>query len=146
AAMILRECYARALHQFDTKQGALRAALSCYNTGNFTDGFSNGYVMQVAQNVSSTRQGAKSPIPALAPSASRPGALQKPRPKIRRNAPPVVLRTDTEMAADSPLFVSNSAAPSSEQQRVNQDKPKAMFVYTEPQAADTNNAKVSEAG
>lgn len=144
AAMILRECYARALHPFDTKQGALRAALSCYNTGNFKDGFSNGYVMQVAQNVGSSSGATMLPIPALEPSGPLPRVRQRARPTIRRNAPPVVLRSDAEKAADSPLFVSNSAMPSETQAHANEGKPKQMFVYTDPKAGDASNAENDE--
>jgi type IV secretion system protein VirB1 len=41
---ILFEAYGRAVKQFGTGQIALQAALSEYNTGNFKDGFRNGYV------------------------------------------------------------------------------------------------------
>ncbi len=44
---ILSACYARALSTHRDQQRALRAALSCYNTGNFTKGFANGYVGKV---------------------------------------------------------------------------------------------------
>lgn len=44
---VLKDCYARALKQFSEGQPALTAALSCYNTGNFRNGFSNGYVRKV---------------------------------------------------------------------------------------------------
>jgi len=38
-AAILAECYTRALPIHDNEQSALRAALSCYYSGNFTRGF-----------------------------------------------------------------------------------------------------------
>ena len=47
AQAVLSECYARALPKHRQAQQALRAALSCYNTGNFTRGFTNGYVDKV---------------------------------------------------------------------------------------------------
>lgn len=46
AQAVLVECYQRANRQHDGS-GALYAALSCYNTGNFTYGFKNGYVNKV---------------------------------------------------------------------------------------------------
>lgn len=47
AQTVLSDCYARALHHHLDQQQALRAALSCYNTGNFRRGFANGYVGKV---------------------------------------------------------------------------------------------------
>src|SRR5690554_2944584 len=47
AQKVLSDCYARSLPQHKDPQQALRAALSCYNTGNFTHGFTNGYVGKV---------------------------------------------------------------------------------------------------
>ncbi len=47
AQKVLSDCYARSLPRHKGPQQALRAALSCYNTGNFTRGFSNGYVGKV---------------------------------------------------------------------------------------------------
>lgn len=47
AQKVLTDCYQRALRQTADEQRALRSALSCYNTGNFERGFSNGYVGKV---------------------------------------------------------------------------------------------------
>lgn len=47
AQTVLSDCYARALNVHRNQQQALRAALSCYNTGNFRRGFANGYVGKV---------------------------------------------------------------------------------------------------
>ena len=47
AQTVLSDCYARALNGHRDQQQALRAALSCYNTGNFHRGFANGYVGKV---------------------------------------------------------------------------------------------------
>ncbi|PLC53924.1 type VI secretion protein [Pollutimonas nitritireducens] len=60
AQTVLAECYARALPRKTDPQHALRAALSCYNTGNFKRGFANGYVGKVLAQ-------AKIKVPALAP-------------------------------------------------------------------------------
>lgn len=46
-ALILKDCYARALPRFGEEQTALRAALSCYQSGNFSTGFRTGYVTKV---------------------------------------------------------------------------------------------------
>lgn len=55
-ALILTDCYARALPKqkdkraepsHEEKQVALRAALSCYQSGNFSTGFRTGYVQKV---------------------------------------------------------------------------------------------------
>jgi type IV secretion system protein VirB1 len=47
AQTVLADCYSRALRGHRREQQALRAALSCYNTGNFSRGFTNGYVDKV---------------------------------------------------------------------------------------------------
>lgn len=46
-AHVLTDCYSRALGRFGEEQTALRAALSCYQSGNFRTGFSTGYVTQI---------------------------------------------------------------------------------------------------
>lgn len=63
AQTVLADCYARALPGHKDPQQALRAALSCYNTGNFSRGFSNGYVGKVLTQ-------AHIKVPALAPLAN----------------------------------------------------------------------------
>lgn len=47
AQTVLKDCYVRATKRFEQGQTALLAAFSCYNTGNFERGFSNGYVRKV---------------------------------------------------------------------------------------------------
>lgn len=59
AQRVLVDCYQRAAKQYGPGQRALYAAFSCYNTGNLTDGFSNGYVSQVIA-------GAGLPVPPIA--------------------------------------------------------------------------------
>lgn len=51
AATVLQDCYSRAATGAGAGQGALRSALSCYNTGNFKRGFANGYVAKVSSRV-----------------------------------------------------------------------------------------------
>jgi type IV secretion system protein VirB1 len=60
ASEILTDCYDRAVRQYTAGQPALLAALSCYNTGDFTAGVQNGYVQRVAT-------GSVLPVPALLP-------------------------------------------------------------------------------
>ncbi|UHL64075.1 transglycosylase SLT domain-containing protein [Paralcaligenes sp. KSB-10] len=75
AQTVLAECYARSLSRHKAPQQSLRAALSCYNTGNFTRGFTNGYVGKVLAK-------ANIKVPALAPlkeAASHPASEDAPR-------------------------------------------------------------------
>lgn len=44
---ILTVCYERARQRMVTPQTALRAAFSCYESGNFTSGFRDGYVLKI---------------------------------------------------------------------------------------------------
>lgn len=50
AARVLTECFVRASDGEANDQVALRNALSCYNTGNFTRGHANGYVARVERS------------------------------------------------------------------------------------------------
>jgi len=86
AQTVLADCYSRALPTQKDPQHALRAALSCYNTGNFRRGFTNGYVGKVL-----AQAGIK--VPALVPlngdttssatavTPSQPSNKAKPKPK-----------------------------------------------------------------
>lgn len=47
AAAILGQCFRRATKEYGDQQAALRAALSCYYSDNFTTGFAVGYVEKV---------------------------------------------------------------------------------------------------
>lgn len=62
AQTVLSECYGRALNRYSNPQQAVRAALSCYNTGNFDRGFSNGYVGKVLAEAGIT-------VPAIQPTS-----------------------------------------------------------------------------
>ncbi|MBN3815178.1 lytic transglycosylase domain-containing protein [Paraburkholderia sp. Se-20369] len=55
---VLSNFYVNASKQYRDQQGALLAAISAYNTGDFEKGFSNGYVNTVIRN-------AGMPVPAL---------------------------------------------------------------------------------
>ncbi|MGU7773018.1 lytic transglycosylase domain-containing protein [Burkholderia sp. MR1-5-21] len=63
---ILTECYARSTGTGRPAQAALRAALSCYYSGNFTTGFSSGYVNRVVASArDNAREGGIEPIPVV---------------------------------------------------------------------------------
>lgn len=65
AARVLSNCYTRGVAVSGEGQGALHAALSCYNTGSLSNGIKNGYVRNVLAQ-------ANLPVPELLPLA--PGA------------------------------------------------------------------------
>lgn len=84
AARVITDCYQRAKPLYGDEQSALQAALSCYNTGNFKKGMSNGYVMAVASNATldvpaliPITSGSSNPIK-LKSSAAPTGTLPKP--------------------------------------------------------------------
>ena len=47
AEVVLRGCYDAAASRYGPGQGALQAALSCYNTGGYARGLANGYVQNI---------------------------------------------------------------------------------------------------
>lgn len=51
ASVVIGDCYDRASRRYGQGQYALRAALSCYNTGSFSRGFANGYVGKVGSRL-----------------------------------------------------------------------------------------------
>lgn len=72
AQAVLVECYQRASQQREGP-AALYAALSCYNTGNFTYGFRNGYVDKVLAGASARNTHQVPPIPdGSLPTAKQP--------------------------------------------------------------------------
>jgi type IV secretion system protein VirB1 len=71
AAAILTECFARAARTEADQQFALRKALSCYYSGNFSTGFSAGYVERVVSHALDDGHHEVAPIP-LAPGAAVP--------------------------------------------------------------------------
>ncbi|MBU9126817.1 lytic transglycosylase domain-containing protein [Burkholderia multivorans] len=63
---ILTDCFARSAGTGRAPQAALRAALSCYYSGNFTTGFSSGYVSRVVASAQrNAREGGVTPIPVV---------------------------------------------------------------------------------
>jgi len=67
AATILQWNYASATRKISGEQAALQAAISAYNTGSFTKGFSNGYVQKVLNNSSANVTPTGEQIKAAAP-------------------------------------------------------------------------------
>lgn len=78
AQTVLSECYGRALNRYPGPQQAVRAALSCYNTGNFDRGFSNGYVGKVLAEAGIT-------VPAIKPQPRTPKADRSTSPASNQN-------------------------------------------------------------
>lgn len=65
---ILKECFSRARKNND-EQDALRAAFSCYYSGNFITGFKHGYVLKVVSGGQPAKS-SKSKTVAVAPAAA----------------------------------------------------------------------------
>ena len=61
-ARILAENYAGASKQYGEGQKALRAAISAYNTGNYKNGFTNGYVAKVDASAGVESSGSVPPL------------------------------------------------------------------------------------
>lgn len=74
AASILRECFVRAGRTVDDEQLALRRAISCFYSGNFSTGFSAGYVDRVVAHAGADAAVGGTPIPVVpdAPASNRP--------------------------------------------------------------------------
>ncbi|CAG4913471.1 lytic transglycosylase domain-containing protein [Paraburkholderia gardini] len=70
-AAILQDCYAQARKSRPEVQGALRAGLSCYASGDFATGYRTGYVQRVVHNVVDSGSGFPVPtVPAIDPLVS----------------------------------------------------------------------------
>jgi type IV secretion system protein VirB1 len=72
-ARILIENYVGASKRYGSGEGALRAAISAYNTGNYQSGFSNGYVAKIDAVVGSMT-GMPPPLVARGAGNARPDA------------------------------------------------------------------------
>ncbi|PLC48078.1 type VI secretion protein [Pollutimonas subterranea] len=103
AQKVLSDCYARSLPRHKAPQQALRAALSCYNTGNFTRGFTNGYVGKVLA-MADIKVPALVPLKEAASHPTREGeSTQPPSTKNPGQEPP----TQVQGTADG--FIANPA-------------------------------------
>ncbi|WP_088153790.1 lytic transglycosylase domain-containing protein [Achromobacter xylosoxidans] len=76
AQRVLVNCYKRAAELHGPGQNALYAAFSCYNTGNLTAGFKNGYVGKLIA-------GAGLPVPAIVKDAHSSKAPAPKQPKTQ---------------------------------------------------------------
>lgn len=74
SATILQGNYQAAKRKTVDEQAALHAALSAYNTGSFTRGFSNGYVQRVVNNATPQGQKPATPIPLAPAKEAKPKA------------------------------------------------------------------------
>jgi type IV secretion system protein VirB1 len=98
AARILSGCYARAVAVQGEGQAALRAALSCYNTGSFTAGIRNGYVRKVSAKAGLF-------VPELLPASSGTSQTIRSAPPPRAGGEP-----DVFAAGDADAFAGESGA------------------------------------
>nr|WP_227747037.1 lytic transglycosylase domain-containing protein [Paraburkholderia franconis] len=77
-AAILTDCFARSSRAPVDQQMALRAALSCYYSGNFTTGFRAGYVGKVVMSARMNAvRGGVEPIPVVSDAHAPPLARDK---------------------------------------------------------------------
>jgi len=103
AATILQWNYESATKKISGEQAALQAAISAYNTGSFTKGFSNGYVQKVLNNspVNVTAAGEQNyqatPIAVIA--AAKPDAGKR-KPTVPSDSD-IVKLTASKEAADT---------------------------------------------
>lgn len=85
AATILHGNYQIARNKVQGEQAALHAALSAYNTGSFSKGFTNGYVQKVINNAGTATPGATMqavvPIPLLTVKTARPATKLRVQPE-----------------------------------------------------------------
>ena len=103
AATILHWNYQAASRKVQGEQAALHAALSAYNTGSFTRGFSNGYVQKVVNNA-----GAAPAVPVVAPIPLLGAKAPKQTPKLsvkqlqaqNESDTPVRLQVEGQQAAE----------------------------------------------
>lgn len=119
AATILHGNYQAAKGKVQGEQAALHAAISAYNTGSFSKGFSNGYVQKVINNAGVAVPGvtakAAMPIPLLA---------------VKTTKPAVKLRTQSEgQAVKLTAEGASEAAPQSSGADVYGTNTKSVMVY-----------------
>ncbi|RDU98077.1 lytic transglycosylase domain-containing protein [Trinickia dinghuensis] len=87
AASILSECFARAARTEADEQVALRKALSCYYSGNFSTGFTAGYVERVVSHALDDGHHEVGPIPLAAGSTPPPSAPMPAKRRANASAP-----------------------------------------------------------
>lgn len=97
AASILHWNYQAASRKVPGEQAALHAALSAYNTGSFTKGFSNGYVQKVVNNA-----GAAPAVPVVSPIPLVGAQAPKPAAKLRAMPAGQAVKLKAEGQAEQP--------------------------------------------
>jgi len=112
AQRVLIECYRRATSTHGHGQTALYAAFSCYNTGNLTAGFKNGYVHKVLTGAGLSVPAVRVPAPAAPPRqaggfadalrTSKPDAFAKPKVDAFSAPKPVAGGSSSAQATDTP--------------------------------------------
>ncbi|MDR7948270.1 lytic transglycosylase domain-containing protein [Achromobacter aegrifaciens] len=115
AQRVLVNCYKRAAELHGPGQNALYAAFSCYNTGNLTAGFKNGYVGKLIAGaglpvpaIVKDAQSSKAPPPMQPKTqesgiASKPDAFQKGRKDAFSNPHPDAFNKPSESVFGTPI-------------------------------------------
>lgn len=104
SASILQSNYESASKRIPGEQAALQAAISAYNTGSFTRGFSNGYVQKVMSNAKVT----------LAPVDNLKSAID-PIPLVNIGKRSLIKYSATTMVDASPIRTSSKVTGAPEQ-------------------------------
>ncbi|HDR9162093.1 TPA: lytic transglycosylase domain-containing protein [Burkholderia vietnamiensis] len=121
---ILTECFARSSNTGRSPQAALRAALSCYYSGNFTTGFSSGYVSRVVASAQrNAREGGVEPIPVVRdvpPPARqrRMDAVATTPPERARRLPSAAAAADAPSCHARPVVMMCRGLPASQAKRL----------------------------
>ncbi|SOO14166.1 lytic transglycosylase domain-containing protein [Xanthomonas citri] len=149
---ILQECYARALPAHDTEQLALRAAFSCYYSGNFIRGFrpdragEPSYVQKVVAAAS-----AQAPAAMQVPAVELPIASARVSSAARpRFAGSVLVDTDSAAGAKAPLLAGKVSSGMSSVQPFalaldGGQSPEASAIRSAPNAREDSPAVNAEA-
>lgn len=116
-ARILTDNYKAALRKIEDPQEALRAALSAYNTGNYTAGLRNGYVQKVSANAAA--------VPAVTPQAAP-------------STPPIPLTSSAPVRPQGApgLAPTQIKGPTGQRQQERAKRPE--FVYGTPSTEPSN--------
>ncbi|MDR5797991.1 lytic transglycosylase domain-containing protein [Caballeronia sp. LZ008] len=142
---ILRDCYQRARATIPDDQQALRAAFSCYYSGNFTRGFrpdragQRSYVQKVVANATDTAEPIPV-VPAVKPDSADASAKPQ-RAASQKPAKRTATATQWVMFADGPL--QRDQAPDSPVESANRESTVKVRLATPAKGASdkTNQTK-----
>lgn len=126
-AAILTDCFKRASAKDSHDQAALRSALSCYYSGNFSRGFkpdAPGQPSYVQKVVNASTKAQTPFVPKISPSESDQGALS-----VRRSEPNQTRRGSNESA--SPWVIFNQARPEPPEQVEQRSKSSTGAVHVQ---------------